>query len=189
MEITDALTRAAAARSQRRYAEAIQIYEGLLHVDLDPDIMWALAETEFALSVAAPDPEDTHGLEAIRRMEAAIGLRSDCADYFYALGDMLEHVMAPAYEAAADAYRRAVEIEPCHVPALSGLAMLYGVPEGVVSLKEALSCCQRATRIHPTRSLWLTLARLYEADRRPQDSLAARKKSLLEMRESPQIQY
>lgn len=172
---------AAKARDQGCYGEASRIYLELLDkFGLDPDIMWGLAQTEFALCLVSPDSEDTHGRIAIQWMERALAIRSDRADYYYTLGSMLEHVGAPAYEAAASAYRHAIELEPNYVLALSALAMLYGVPEDVVPLGEALACCERATHANPTRSLWLVLARLYKRAGRQEDSDRALKKGLLE---------
>ncbi len=184
------LKQAAEARDKRDYAEACRVYNEILNTfGPDPDVMWGLAQAEFALSLGAPDVEDTHGHNAIHWLEQALALRPDRPDYYYALGDMLEHVGAPNYEAAAYAYRRAIELEPFYAPALSRLAMLYGVPEDVVPLKEALACCERALRVAPTRSLWIVLTRLYSHAGREDDSRRAFINSLLEIHEDGPVLY
>lgn len=180
----DLLREAAKARTERRYADACKIYGQVLEAfGPDADVMWGVAQSEFALSIVSPDAEDTHGYVALHWVERAIALNPRRADYHYALGDMLEHVGAPNYEAAARAYRQALQIQPCFAPALSRLAMLYEVPEHVVPLEEAISCCERALQVEPTRSLWLVLADLYRYAGRSDDSLHAETNSLLERRE------
>ncbi len=184
------LKQAAEARDKRQYAEACRIYQEILDAfGPDPDVMWGLAQAEFALSIVSPDSEDAHGYNAIRWIERALALKSDRPEYHYTLADMLEHVGATNYEAAACAYRRAIELEPFHAPALSRLAMLYGVPEDVVTLEEAISCCETALRINPTRSLWAVLARLYHYAGRQDDSQHAFINSLLEREDKGPIPY
>jgi len=184
------LKQAAEARDKRDYAEACRVYNEILNTfGPDPDVMWGLAQAEFALSLVAPDAEDTHGHNAIYWIKQALALRSDRPEYYFTLGDMLEHVGAPNYEDAAHAYRRAIELEPFYAPALSRLAMLYGVPEDVVPLEEAIACCERALRIAPTRSRWSVLARLYSYAGREDDSRRAYINSLLETCEVGTILY
>lgn len=173
------LERAEQAFKEQRYADAIGFYlEGLSVLGDDPDLMWGLAQAEFAFSLAFPDAKDTHGHRAIHWIKEAIRIAPERPEYHFALGDMLEHITID-YEAAAQAYRRALELEPLYVPALIQLAALYDVPEQPVSLEEALSCCEKATRLYPTRSRWIELARLYRYAGREADALRATMNKLL----------
>ena len=178
------MKQAAQAFSQRRYADARDIYaKAIESFGQDSDLIYGLAQVEFALSIVTTDVGDTGGHTAVRRMRQAIQLAPTRPEYYCALGDMLEHVGAPDYEAAAQAYRCAIELEPSYTPALARLAMLHGVPEDVVSLDEALHCCEKATRIAPTRSLWMVMARLYGYTGREADTQRAIINSLLERNE------
>jgi hypothetical protein len=56
---------------------------------------------------------------------------------------------------------------------------LYGVPDDVVALEEALSCCEQAARLFPTRSRWIELARLYRNAGREADAQRATMHRLL----------
>jgi tetratricopeptide (TPR) repeat protein len=176
------LEQAEQAFRERRYADAIRLYEeGLSTFGDDPDLMWGLAQVEFTLSLEFPDAEDTHGHRAIHWLKEAIRIAPERPEYYFDLGDMLEHVTID-YEAAAQAYREALRLEPLYVPALMQLAALYGVPEDVVSLEEALSCCEKAVRLFPTRSLWLELERLYRYAGREADAQRATMNRLLTLR-------
>ena len=182
LAVVDDLKRAEEARNQRRYADASQIYlEVLDKLGPDPDVMWGLAQTEFALSVVSPQPDDAHGHAAIEWIEQALAIKPNKPEYYAELGQMLEQVGAPDYRAAAEAYRHAIELEPNYVPALDNLAGLYGVPEDVVPLEEALPCSERVTRIFPTRSRWLQLSRLLKEAGRLDEAHTALKNSLLQM--------
>lgn len=184
------LIQASKAHDKRDYTEACRLYNEILDTfGLDPDVMWGLAQAEFALSIVTPEIGDMHGHNAIHWIKQALALKPDRPEYYYALGDMLEHVGAPNYEAAVRAYRRAIDLEPFYAPALSRLAMLYGVPEDVVTLEEAISCCERALRVMPTRSLWIVLARLYSYAGDEDNSRRALISSLLERHEVGPVPY
>jgi tetratricopeptide (TPR) repeat protein len=127
---------------------------------LTPDILAALAQVEFSMSIVSPDAEDTHGRKALEWINQAIALEPNVSEYHFLYGQLLEHVLLD-YQAAADAYRRALQLEPLFIPALDGLAALCGVPEDVVSLEEGISCYEQAVRMSPTRSRWLRLGQLY----------------------------
>jgi len=168
------LEQAEQAFRERRYADAIRLYEeGLRTFGDDPGLMWGLAQAEFTFSLWVPDPENIHGHRAIHWLKEAIRIAPERPEFYFNLGEMLEHVTIDC-EAAAQAYREALRLEPLYLPALDGLAMLYGVPEDVVSLEEAISCCEKAVRLFPTRSFWGRLARLYRYAGREADALLRR---------------
>ncbi|MGB8648998.1 MAG: hypothetical protein WCF84_27425 [Anaerolineae bacterium] len=177
-------------RNQRRYVEVREIYQRILAA-FGPDsaVMVALAWAEYAISVVSEGVDEIHGRNAIRWVEQAIASRPDQADYYYTWGILLEHVGVPNYAAAARAYRRAVELEPYHVPALSMMATLCGVPEDVVPVEEAILCGERAVRAEPTRSRWIVLSRLYRFAGCLEDSERALINGLLEVHEAQPIRY
>lgn len=184
------LTRAATARDRREYVEASRLYEQILEAfGPDPDVMRALADSEFSQYLVSRG-ESGHGRAALHWIRRAIELRPDRPAYHYELGSMLEHgVDAPDYIAAAEAYREATELEPYFEPALGNLALLHGVPETPVPLEEAISCCERALCVRPSRSLWKVMARLYREAGRDRESDEAHVESLLERYDETAIQY
>ncbi len=171
MNVANELLREAGkCRDERRYAEAHRLY--LRHLrdhGFTSDVLEALAQVEFSMSIVSPDAENTHGRTALEWIAQAIALKPNEPEYHFLRGTLLEHVLLD-YQAAADAYRRALELEPLLIPALDGLAALCGVPEDVVSLEEGISCCKQAVRMSPTRSRWLRLAQLYAWAGRQVDS-------------------
>lgn len=179
------MEQATCAFVQRRYADAHGMYlKALEYFGPDSDLCCGLGQVEFALSIVSPDAEDVHGYNAVRWIRQAIQLSPEHPEYYCLLGGMLEHIGAPDYEAAAHAYRDAIRLEPVYTPALAALAMLYGVPEDVVPLDEAISCCEKAVQVAPTKSRWLTLARLYGDAHREADAQRATVNSLLEHNEA-----
>lgn len=181
------LGRAAEARDKRNYDEALRIYTALLaRSGPDPMLMWATAQIEFALSVVSPDPDDIHGARAVEWITRAIGLDPDKPEYYDALCRISQGTAPPDYERAAWAARRALQIEPNYVPALDNLAWLYGVPENVVPLHEAISCAEHSVRISPAQTRWAALARLYEKAGRTLDQERALTQNLLEWQNTSQ---
>ncbi len=190
MKKTDRLILAANAFSERNYKVASQ----LLREELDvrgnrAEILWWLAQTEFAISITEPTANDEAGQKAILLIKQAISLKPDEAKYYYCLGDMYTHVAPPDYNNATDAYRRALEFAPNFYPALGALAMLYGVPENVVSLSEAITFCEQALSINPSKSLWLTLSRLYEQAGKERDAYWAQLNSKFELYDDTAVVY
>jgi len=186
----DRLLLAANAFSRRNYRVAAQLLREELDVsEKKADILWWLAKAEFAISIIAPTANDESGHEAIMHIKQAIAIKSDDARYYYCLGDMYTHVAPPDYINAAVAFRKALKFTPSFYPALSALASLYGVPENVVSLPEAIVFCKKALSINPTRSLWLTLARLYEYAGEDYHAYEARLNSKFEWHDTAVMKY
>jgi len=71
------------------------------------------------------------------------------------------------YEQAMQEYRAALELNPSDVKALIGIASLYGVPENVVTLNEAIQFLERATHLesHDPNYLFRLGELYYEAGR------------------------
>lgn len=184
------LEKAAAHRDERRYDRARDTFFNILEqFGEDPDVMWGLAESEYSLSITSPDAEDSRGYEAIRWIEKAIDIDPDRPEFHFFLGTIREHVGAPNYEAAAKAYRRALEVNPMFEPAIGALAMLHGVPERPVTLEDAIAFAEKSAGISPSRSMWITLSRLYEEAGHPKKARAALKNSLLERHDASPILY
>lgn len=184
------LKKAAEVRDQKGYAQAYDILRKVLELfGPDPDVMISLAHMEDALGLLQPDPKQTHGHNAIEWAQQAIAIRPSEASYHFTLGALFQVAVVPDYEAAAKAFRQAIELEPWHAPALGSLAALYGVPDNVVPLAEAISCCEKVLRVESTRSHWLLLSRLYGYTGRAEDSERALIKGLTEVHEVPSIHY
>ena len=112
------------------------------------DLLALVAACYFALAGSNPCETGQNFEKAILWMKKAIELvpndahlHADLAQY-YSLG-------VPEYEKAAQEYRKAIELDPHSKEALIGAAALYGVPEEVVTLDEAISWLERATQLDP----------------------------------------
>lgn len=189
-EKADKLILAANAFSARNYRAASRLLREELNVrGNEAEILWWLAQTEFAVSITEPTTNDESGQEAIFLIKQAISLQPNDARYYYSLGDMYTHVVPPDYINATSAYRKSLEFAPNFYPALGALAMLYGVPENVISLSEAISFCEKALSINPSKSLWLTLSRLYEISNKESCAYNAQLNSKFELYDNTSIQY
>jgi hypothetical protein len=188
--LTDYLGAAAQARRARRYADARSIYlEALSHWQDDPDIMWAIAEVELALSIVTPDATDSMAVSAITRLRQAILLRPDKPEYHFALGNILHHTFVAGHEGAANAYRAAIMLQPHFLPALDHLAGLHGTPGHAVQLDEAIAACELLVSCEPTRSRWLRLAGPYAEDGRAELSARAANNALIVTHETSTVVY
>ena len=178
------------SRSKRDYAGARRIYEEVLDTwGPDPDVMWGLAQIDFALSIVTSDLDGSRGQSALSWIRSAIQLNPSKPEYHLVHGTILEHVGGTDYAEAARAYRMAIDLQPMFVPALGQLAALHGLPESVVSLDEATTCCELAVKLNPTRSRWLNLGRLYGLAGREKDRDRAMINAMIEMSETVNVKY
>ncbi len=135
-------------RHQKDYEAAIALYIRSIKYFESADLLAVVAACYFALAGNTPCETGRNFEEAILWMEKAIELapndarlHADLAQY-YALG-------VPDYEKAVQEYRKAIELDPHSREALIGAAALYGVPEEVVTLDEAIAWLERAVQLDP----------------------------------------
>ena len=189
-DVTDRIYRASIARDAREYGDALALYQDALRIGgLQADILQACAMTSFALSVVQPTPADERGQEAIGYLERALRAEPTRADFHSELGTLYRLVAVPDHSRAAALHRQALILEPCHWDSLFALAMLFGAPENVVSLDEAIAFAERAAAIRPTKSVWIRLSQLYAHAGRAKDALAAQRKSMLAWLDDQPVRY
>lgn len=185
-EKLELLERAIQLHKGKHFQEAVQIYGGILdRFGPDSIIMVQLGRTEFEFSLVAGVSHEEHLRNAIEWIKRAIEIEPNDPNYYFEMGTMLAmNAGAPDYDGAIFAFRRAIELEPCHVKSLGYLASLYAVPGATtISLEEAINYCEKAVRIEPNASRWRWLADLYSHTDRESDRERALMNELLERRE------
>jgi tetratricopeptide (TPR) repeat protein len=143
------LARANELRCRKDYEAAIALYiRSIKHFGESADLLAVVAGCYFALAGSTADETGRNFKEAILWMKKAVELapndarlHADLAQY-YALG-------VPDYEKAVREYRKAIELDPHITQALVGAASLYGVPEEVVTLDEAIGWLERVVQLDP----------------------------------------
>lgn len=134
---------------QKEYETAIKLYMQVVGVPSSrADIFASIAFCYFALAFGNPHETGKNFVRAINWMEKAVMLapndsclHTDLAHYCW-LGIL-------DYPRAAEEYRNAIELNPNNIRALVEGATLYGVPENVVSLEEAVEWLERAVQLEP----------------------------------------
>lgn len=170
---TSLLSRANELRLRGDYRAAIgQYIEYMERFEATADLYAVVAECHFALAMGNPSETGQGFEEAIDWMRKGVAkepndarLRARLAE-LYALGTV-------DYTRAAEEYCAAIELNPNHTGARVGLAALYGVPEQVVALEEAIDCLEHAVRMMPNEvsyhhrlgSLHFAAGRLCDAER------------------------
>ncbi len=149
ISLLELLLEANSCRHRRDYRAALELYlqaagSGAGGVDLLAEI----ANCYFQAALSDPHETGADYVEAVawarRALEQAPGewhLRAQLAEY-YALGTL-------EYEGAAREYHLALAADGCSAAVYAAAASLYGVPECVVSLDEAVTWLQRATQLEP----------------------------------------
>jgi tetratricopeptide (TPR) repeat protein len=168
------------ARVEKQYENAIRYYLNVLEGENDSDVMRSLAMTYFEQYLEQMETV-VPGEQALYWINKAISLEPNRAEFYVTRGGFFAiGIDAPNYEQAAQDYRFALKLNPHLLDAYCGLAGLEGVPEGVVSLTEAISLSEFATTIQPNDPLiFIWLATRYQKAGREADSLNAFRRALL----------
>ena len=150
-------------RNRQDYRGAIGLYEqAVTRFGESAGLLRELAATSFQLYArmhGALEPLEA----AVAWITKAIALAPDRSELHEDLADFLWHGYVD-YGRAIQELRRAIELNPRSVRALSGAALLYGTPENVVGLDEATSWLERAVRLAPDDPLLhASLGDLYSA--------------------------
>ena len=143
------LVRANKLKSEGDEQAALMLYfEALERFGESAELLAAIADCYFSLALGNPDETGENYERAISWMKRAIALAPNDPRLhahlaqFYELGTL-------EYEKAAEEYRKAIELNPNDVWTLFNAASLYGVPEEVVSLEEAINWLERAVQLEP----------------------------------------
>jgi tetratricopeptide (TPR) repeat protein len=163
------LSRAHKLREEEKYLAATEIYAEIVErFGQDADLCSVLAHCYFAASFQDESESSlTYVEKAISWMQRGVlsapatgRMHADLAQ-FYWLGKL-------DYANAAEEYRTAITLSPNDVKALVGAAALYGVPEEVVTLDEAIIWLEQAVSLEPDDPNYhARLGQLYAKDGRP----------------------
>lgn len=155
-------------RQKREYRLALEIYHQVIGQFGETDVLdQTLAHCYFELGLYESD--ESGFKYAIVWMKKAIALTPENSQLHADLGQF--HALGTLeYKEAANEYKVAIEIDPNNEKALVGGAALYGVPEEVVTLDEAINWLERVVRIAPNDPNYhFRLGMLYhEAGRLPE---------------------
>jgi len=172
--------KANALRRQDHPAEALSLYQVILReTGTSSDVLAAIAYCYSALACGNPKETGENHQLAIDWIKKAIALSPDdarlhaCLAEYYWLG-------IPDYEQAAKEYRTAISLAPYHLSSLVNAAALYGSPEEVVTLEEAITWLERATSLEPNDPNWhARLGELYHQAGRLLDAKQEWRRALL----------
>ena len=132
------LLKANALRRQGNLAEAISLYRGALReTDTSPDVLAAIAQCYYALACRNPEETGENHQLAIDWMRSAIALSPDDAHFHACLGEYYWLGISD-YQQAAQEFRAAISLAPFNVGSLVQAATLYGTPDEVVTLEDAI---------------------------------------------------
>jgi len=174
------LSKANELRRQEDYQAALTPY--LRYIERfgeSADLFAAIGNCYFALAAGNAKEDGRNFEEAVLYMEKAVllapknaHLRVELAQY-YSLGLV-------DYETALQEYHQAIDLDPNNIRAFIGAAYLYGVPEEVVALEEAVAWLEQAIQLQPDEpSYHYHLGQLYREAGRPLDAKQEWHKALL----------
>lgn len=161
------LKHAEAMRKRGSLPDALTQLEQILS-DYGPDahVLKLVAQIENSLyqTYIADESEraKVYETQALQHIREAIALEPANALYYVILGYFLEWSDPPQVQEALDTYRRALRVEPLCWDALASACFLAGHPDADLGLQEAMRYGELATRIRPTRSLLLRMAKIYK---------------------------
>lgn len=134
-------------RQTGEYRKALTIYQELLrNYGETGDVDQLMAYCYFQLGLYERD-EDNYK-DAIVWTEKAISFSPMKSQLYDFLGE-IHSIGTLNYGVAIKAYRTAIELNPYNAHALVGGAGLYGVPEEVLTLEEAIGWLEKAVQIEP----------------------------------------
>jgi tetratricopeptide (TPR) repeat protein len=132
---------------KREYRLALKIYHDVItQFGETADLDQALANCYFQL--ASYERDEANYQSAINWVEKATALDPNNSQLHANLGQY--HSLGTLeYQEAAQEYRVAIELNPNNLVALVGGSALYGVPEKVVTLDEAIAWLSKVVQIEP----------------------------------------
>lgn len=181
MNIIEAVEKLAELRKHSDHQEAVRQALAILERwGPDSEVMRFIGRSTMLMQSESFSKSEEQSKKVIYWLRKAIEHEPTRPEYYTDLGAMIELGLND-YDEALKAYKKALEIEPSHVQALLHIAWMYGVPdaEDLVSIEEAIMCCEKAARIYPTRTIWDRLSELYRCAGRLENAQRASISSLL----------
>jgi tetratricopeptide (TPR) repeat protein len=145
----DALANANDLRLNRDYHGAIAGYMDVVdRFGETADLLAVIASCYITMAARNPGETGQNFSKAVALMEKAVSLAPEEACWVRQLAEYYWLGLTD-YEKAAEMYRRAIDLNRLDSGALVGAAALYGVPEGVVGLDEAVTWLEAAVALSP----------------------------------------
>jgi tetratricopeptide (TPR) repeat protein len=146
--MTDKAMRLEEAREairRRDFSSAYSLYDALLadHPG-DADVLLDYGRAKYA------EYSDLEG--AARLFEQALAASPQSVETLLWLGDLFSLGYGRGYDAAAEVYRKVIQLDPGAVDAYLGLGLLHRVPTRPVTLEEAIASFRTATELDPRRA-------------------------------------
>lgn len=142
------LVQASELKRSKDYRAALACYFKVLEEGNESAaLLSSVAFCYFAIALS-PQGTDQDCFESVSWVEKAIALEPHNSFLYTCLGEYCS-LATLDYKRAAQAYRKAIYLDPCNLKALVGAAALYGVPEEVVTLEEAINWLERAVQLDP----------------------------------------
>lgn len=174
------LTEANQLRLNNQYEEAITIYENCIsQFNTNVDLLAMAARMLFRFALMNVNETGENYDKAILWLEKALRLEPDNDTIYTQLAE-IHTVGTLDYDMAAQEYQNALKINPNNISALWGAASLYGLPEQVVSLDDAIIWMARVIELDPDNPpAYIRLGNLYKEAKRLNDARQAWLKSFL----------
>jgi tetratricopeptide (TPR) repeat protein len=134
-------------RQIEEFRKALDIYQGLIESYGETDTVdQVIAYCYFHLGLHGGDEENYK--YAVAWIERAISISPRNSQLYDFLGE-LHSIGTLDYVASIKAYRTAIDLNPNNVHAFVSGAGLYGVPEEVITLEEAINWLEKAVQVEP----------------------------------------
>jgi tetratricopeptide (TPR) repeat protein len=179
-QLLEQLLRANELRRQKQYQAAITFYLQVIErFGAHAYVLATIAHCYTSLAYANADESGRNHQEAVVWMEKAVTIAPNDARLHAILAQYYQ-LGINDYEQAAREYRKAIDLNPNDVWALTSAASLYNVPENVITHDEAINWLERATQLEPDDPNYLArLGELYYDANRLQDAQRAWLSALL----------
>jgi tetratricopeptide (TPR) repeat protein len=143
------LIKANEARQIGEHRNALAIYYEIIeNFGESAEIDQIIAHCYFQLGLYEDSKATANFESAVQWANKAINLAPRTSALHSDLGQFCS-IGTLDYEVAAQEYETALQLDPNNLRALTGGAALYGVPEKVVSMAQAISWLERAVKLAP----------------------------------------
>lgn len=147
--LIDSLIQANQLRYQKEYLQAIEVYvEAIRKYKETSELARTIAHCHFNLGFYENQESEKNFQLATDWMKKAINLMPNSSQLFAELAEFFA-LGTLDYPSAISEYKTAIALNPNNIRALVGAASLYGLPEEVVSLEEAIDWLTSASRLDP----------------------------------------
>lgn len=135
-------------RHDSNFRVALELYIDVASRYLSAELCAVIAACYYQQGFQNAQETGQSFLEALVWLSKAISLQPQESQFYTLLGEVYSLGLLD-YQKARDAYQKAAEINSCDVEARRGASSLYGVPEKVVTLDEAIKWMEEVVHLQP----------------------------------------